>query len=518
MSAPSLYLYIFSGPHMGAQIALGLGKHLIGSDESADILLYAQSSNQDFAIAPRHAQLEISQEGLDNAFITISAVDGNIYKDFTTGTEEVMTVQSGQIFYIASTCMVWNYPSVNQERIFPDLIQQASLAANSQEAQLEPDNNVDKPLEEPLSNEADNLSTDNNILENHEQAALDSAEKEKKKRKKHIYKIAMPLIAALLLLGLSVSFTPQKDNIGLEANYLVTKLAEHQIDNVEVFQQTINNQNSILIEGHVKSEAERKTIQDLARSLHHPVYLSLNVQEDTIKAAQNSFMLMGVYPFLELKDSVLHVSAYIKDYLIEEAAFADVKHEVTNIPPMERNVIHQEDLSLRMDAKFAEHGIKNARAIYGNGSLTVAGNFNKESIQGIHQSMNEIMDDIQIPLSYTVVLTGEIKNTVAQTPVQETVKPTENLIQHVEEAKPNPTVQVQVAEAVKEENQGEAITLGGLNITSVNTGAIPFITTQDGQRLFAGALLPNGYTVQAIKSDSVTLTKGTQTITIAIQQ
>ena len=56
MAAKSLLLKIFSGPHVGAEVLLGDGEHVVGGDESCDVIL-----NDQF-IASRHAQITIAGE------------------------------------------------------------------------------------------------------------------------------------------------------------------------------------------------------------------------------------------------------------------------------------------------------------------------------------------------------------------------------------------------------------------------------------------------------------------------
>lgn len=44
-------------------------------------------------------------------------------------------------------------------------------------------------------------------------------------------------------------------------------------------------------------------------------------------------------------------------------------------------------------------------------------------------------------------------------------------------------------------------------VTSVSSGAIPFVTLATGERVFAGGRLPGGYTLETIRSDRLVLSK-----------
>ncbi len=513
MANSSIYLYVFSGPHLGAKITLNEGKYIIGSDESADIILYAQKESKDFVIAPRHATFSITQEELASGVITVEALDGNIYKGQVKDMQDVFTVQAGEVFYIASTCMTWNLPNVVQESIVPQLTYVNAQAIENTET---------NSSNEALSQENDNI-VDNTFLEtvqataNNDDTTLtfQDALPERKANRSFVYRMVLFVIVGLALLGMSVYFDPQTDNISTEYNYLVTSLAEDGIDNVEVLQQTINNTDSLLIEGFVQSEEERLRIQDLARTLHYPVYLSLYVQDDMLQAAQDSFALRGIHPHFELADSVLHVSAYIKDPLIEEAAYAGLRQDLGELPEIERKTVYEDDLSLRIEAKLLEKNIRSVNAMYTNGGVTIAGMFSADEVRNIHDGMNEIMDELGIPLHYNVILTDnnvQISQSVASSPNAEpviTVQET-SLAQNSSES----VLPVASSAPLQSFASDESVTLAGLNITSFHTGSIPFVTTQEGQRLFVGALLPNGYTIDEITNEGVTLTKGSHTITV----
>ncbi len=495
MNETAIYLYIFSGPHLGAKIALPLGSHSIGSDENADIQLYAQSSSIDFAIAPRHALISVTQDATNNIKVHIEAIDGVVYKEDQRNRQESFDLEASTIFYLSATCMLWNYPNVKQESVIPKITQQTTIPTDVVENnQLENEQDTDSaPLQNSLNFEED--------------SSIESKAKEEipNKNKSLLKKIILPSLVAFLLLSLSVYFEPQNDNMAYEINYLTTKLAENNIDNIEIYQQTINGQNSILLEGYVQSEAEHKKIQDLARTLRFPVYLSLLVQEDILIATQNSFMLLGIYPYLEMQNSQLSVSAYIKNLLVEEAAFSEVKNEIANLPQMQRKIIHKEELSTLIDAKFYEKKLSPHETNYLDGSIHFKGNFAHADMIAIHAAMNEVIDSIGIPINYTIVHELSQKSQASNKDG--------SVFESVNSNSVNEPKQQDNASS-----NNESLNLAGLNISSVNAGAIPFITTQDGQRLFAGALLPNGFTIETINNAHIVLRKGSQVVSIDLEK
>ena len=67
----------------------------------------------------------------------------------------------------------------------------------------------------------------------------------------------------------------------------------------------------------------------------------------------------------------------------------------------------------------------------------------------------------------------------------------------------------------------DQVTSGGDNssvddylLSSISMGPLPWVTLRNGMKLFPGAVLPNGWTLQAIQPESVELRQGDDTITI----
>ncbi len=641
MNETSLYLYIFSGPHLGAKIALSEGKYIIGSDDSADIVFFNQNSSKDFAIAPRHASInvsierevltivnpenpneelievpeeilqEFSEEVLDDlpkentqaeeiaeessidkaddleapqqkelgkiisVNVTINAIDGTIYQELGGEAQESFDIEKGEAFYIASTCMVWNLPDQVQETIIPKL---ASNVANL-EAGEEADSNENV--------ENDNLVANSQAQSENEVANEDTSEIDKIEKRNFIKTALFSGVVALGLLALSIGIEPQKGNIISEIDYLNAKLAESHITNIDVIQQIINGTESILLEGYVNSENERQQIQSLARSLQYPVYLSVEVQNDLLRAVQDSFALYGIFPSLYIEDTNLHVDAYIQDTLLEEAAFATLNKDITNLPTIKRNIIHEIELSQLINEKLTVDGIHNANTEYGKGVIAIMGEFTSTDKVNIHNGMNEIIDTIKIPLLYSLshsVSTQTLANTqntgvdVSTT----TGQSVSTVVESIDEDSPdghslisvNPNTvnfgdQVGSIEFVNEygetvviqsnelqntvssvgstvnphtgnvtiranrTNRPQAnnparlsavivptkpITISGLKINSIHNGNIPFLTTNEGQRLFVGAFLPNGFTLEKIESSQISIRKGTQRVTISLDR
>ncbi len=492
-----IVLYIFSGPHLGARISLKQQKTVIGSDDSADIILYAQKESKDFAIEKRHVAIEIPDDIASSGLIQIEELDGKIFIENLANEEnplesqEIISVAAGQVFYLASTCMVWNFPHVEQEMVSPALYGKKILAS------------------EILTNEDDNFVA-NSDEENEEDSTLimnnDEQEQEEKElsfANSLLLKAKYPLLyTALIILFLSLSlyYSPKSDNFISEYEFLSQELKKMNYNDLLVEENNINNQRGILISGYVASEEERHEILNLARSLHYPVYLDLEVQGDLVRAVEDSFALYGLSLEPRIEANELVISGYVFNKAIEDAAFYDLVQNVQNLPIIERNIIHSEELSSQIQNNLNEAQIKYADIAYDPGQVRIIGHFDDATMDNIHTIMNKIMQQNQIPISYTLH-SSEPNITASQ--LSETTNT--NTSQNVEEnlfSQSNPQNNETMTNALN--------FLGDISINSVHHGAIPFITTAEDKKYFEGTALQNGFVIETIGKDSIELRKGSQ--------
>ena len=59
--------------------------------------------------------------------------------------------------------------------------------------------------------------------------------------------------------------------------------------------------------------------------------------------------------------------------------------------------------------------------------------------------------------------------------------------------------------------------LGGLRVTGVTMSPMRFVTTSDGRRLFEGARLPGGCTLDSISTSTLTLRRGENVFTYRLR-
>ncbi len=489
----AISLYIFSGPHLGAKIMLKSGKTVVGSDDSADIILHAQKESADFAIKSRHAVIEVPDNIHNDKTITIEELDGEIFSEESKNENkplESITVQAGEIFYIASTCMVWNYTYANQESVSPKILPERSTIVPNDLANVENTEQSTNNTEENSTNTQDN----NLILENvNEEVEENQILYNLKKYKKYITLYASLIV---LLLALTVYIEAEENTFAFQYDVLIVELAQKDIDSVTVSKEVINNTQSIVISGYLDYEEQRNQVQIMARKLQYPVYLDLKVKSDITNAVVDYFYLAALSPSVRFDDEKLVISGYMHDALIEEASFSRLEKNLKDLPEIERNIIYAENLEPLIDEKFQEHGIVYSDILYNLGQIVILGDFNAEEKEEIHTAMNLIMDTHQIPIIYILQnpkLADRVDTVVASLRQESSPQARSGILQSLQEG---------------------LGPLGGLKINAVNLGAMPFITTNDGQRLFKGATLASGYTLEEIESNSITLRKGGQIKTI----
>ncbi len=486
-----IVLYIFSGPHLGAKISLKHNKTVLGSDDSADIILYAQKESKDFAIEKRHASIEIPEDFAVNNKVLLHELDGKVFLENVENEEnplesgEVLEISAGQVFYLASTCMVWNYPHVEQEMVSPALYGNKFLGA-----------------ENKIDDNNDNLVDNSLQLENTEEAI---EEKEKTLVAKVLANAKYPLIYTaliVLLLSLSLYYAPSSNSFAAEYEYLVEELAKNGFTSIEVEESNINSQESILIKGYVKSEEERLKIQQLARTLQYPVYLDLEVQGDLVRAVEDSFSLYALFLEPEMLEDTMLISGYVFNKAIEDAAFADLANNVNNLPVIKRNIVNADTLQPLLENSLTTLQVQFDNIAYDAGQVRIIGIFDESDMLIIHEVMNDIIATLQTPIMYTIH-SSEPNITASKVIESQNAENVQSLL-----------IEDNLFNQAKSQNANEMSDIlnfmSDFTINSVHFGEIPFVTSSDNKKYFEGSALENGFTIESINKDSIELRKGTQ--------
>lgn len=480
----SLCLYVFSGPHLGACVTLTAGEWIVGADDACDLILTG--------LMPRHALLSVSVG--DDAFpvLTVTPLDGPFRSADGTGVEsggEPVLPEHGTAWYLGSTCFAWNRPGVPQETLLPEAVSRASAEGELSPHMAEEGMSAAAGVTELLP--ADRLpGNDVGMEATLPETALPPAEASVTGRRA-CWRILLLLLVAVCLVALSLMVGPANSDPEQYPGIIKKYLEDAGIKGLSVSRRDPG----VEIRGTVADDAAMIRLRDMARGLHIPVYLEVAVQEDMLRAVRSSLGIRGFHPEVVLWENKgkprLQIRAYMKDTLLETAAFTALDAEVRGLPAVDRHIVHEEELTPVLEGALQRAGLKDVRVIYLPGQVDFSGDFrpgDTEKLDAIRADAGEL---------FGVRLHGTSSASGALAAAERSLIPSRD-------AGPAP------ASPRQEAPGGDP--LGGLRVTGVTMSPMRFVTTADGRRLFEGAVLPGGWTLESIDTKVLVLRNGSQVV------
>ncbi len=502
-------LYVFSGPHLGARLELGEGTWLLGSDDSCDIILGE--------LSPRHAVVEISPgKALGGCSVTLSPLDGNIRLQ---GEKEVfppepgeqtprIMPEAGSAWYLGRVCFAWNLPGVEQHAPAPEADTQ-SVAAGEPNTE---DRNTSSASNEVAVEQGSAAQDRGNILSvSSADAIVEVPLPAPVKRKSTLRARVLPLFfSAVILAAMSVALTPPAPQPPQYPAIVERYLADAGITGLAVSLRDPG----VEVRGSVADDAAMLRLRDMARTLHFPVYLEVGVREDILRAVRSSLGIRGFHPEVSMTEDGglprLTVAAYMKDAALEAAAFSALKREVRGLPREERLIVHEKELAPVLEEALKKAGLASVRVIYLPGRVDFAGDFRLEDAPALLAVRQEAGRHFGVPL---------YGSAVAASPAAALAQTGEADASGMKNAAPAGSVSsgplLAAAKAAPAEEDGDP--LGGLRVTGVTMSPMRFVTTADGRRLFEGALLPGGCTLESISTKALTLRRGDSIFTYRLR-
>ena len=171
----------------------------------------------------------------------------------------------------------------------------------------------------------------------------------------------------------------------------------------------------------------------------------------------------------------------MKDELLEAAAFTALKAEVRGLPAVDRHIVYEKDLAPVLDAALQREGLGSVRVIYLPGRVDFSGDFRPEDtrkLDAIRQDASEL---------FGVRLHGTSSASGALAAAERSLTPSRD-------------------------GEPAAATPARLRVTGVTMSPMRFVTTADGRRLFEGAVLPSGWTLESIDTKVLVLRNGSQVV------
>ncbi|MDD2966860.1 MAG: type III secretion system inner membrane ring subunit SctD [Desulfovibrionaceae bacterium] len=295
MSSPNdcLWLHIFSGHHIGAELPLAEGQYVFGTDDSCDLIF------SDSSLAGRHAALIIQQEEA-GTLCSIQPLDGTLSLDGQVHTE-LFTLPQGTLCFVGLIAWAWmpsTSPSEAREAMWEELntaLQEKSPkkhdttdaqqhAGKEQQEQNGEEENTAQPQTD-LAAPADTATT---LLELHSPSPTGAGTARSSSRNWVLFFFVLILVAAF---SFRYEYRAQPSQLAV----LTQALEQQKITGLRV-QQT--EAQEIQISGTVPDDATRAALLRFVRSLSFPVLLDITVANDSQEAILAAFTSRGFYPAL----------------------------------------------------------------------------------------------------------------------------------------------------------------------------------------------------------------------------
>lgn len=482
----ALCLYLFSGPHLGARIDLPTGDWVLGTDDACDIILHG--------LAARHANLHVTVGTDGVASLAVTRLDGPVRLPGASETNEEgqpCYPPAGEAWYLGQTCLAWNLPGVAQAAILPET-EQLSPEASFRSSEETP---ADAPVPEappqlpdstpePVPHDAEENA--NNVL-----TFLPEQPTAQTRQPRPLRRAALLGLVAAGLMGISLVLTPSGADPRQYPEIIKKYLEDAGIGGLQV----ISRSPGVEVRGTLDDEASLVRLRDMARGLQIPVYLEVAVQADMLRAVRSSLGIRGFQPEVTFWKNGgsprLQIAAYMKDELLEAAAFTALKNDVQGLPEVDRQIVHEKELAPVLETALKQAGLTSVRVIYLPGQVDFSGDFRPEDsrkLDGIRKDAEELFG-VRIP--------GTSSASGALAAARQSLAPSRDQV----------PAQPQASPASAGGNP-----LGGLRVTGVTMTPMRFVTTADGRRLFEGAVLPSGWTLESIDTKVLVLRNGSQIV------
>ncbi len=482
--AEAIRLRVFSGPHLGAEIILTEGEHLIGSDDSCDIILF------DGLVAPRHAIVRVSP-GRDDApgpRTDISSVDDSVLIDGNPAAEGTPW-PPGSPCLLGATMLAW-LPAEATAEAWREFIARITSPAQG-DVRPEPEHPLasDKTLETPPE------------LADANPGAPTALPPRVQSRKWG--RIVRALILLVCLVSLSVSYEFSTQPTGVTNQELAEILKKHGFSTLSAQQ----DGTVLMVRGEVENDAERSRLLRLAQSLHSSVQLDVHVRADRIEAIAFAFNSRNLFPEIRKEsdgDGYL-VRGYMGSLQVENEAFAAALEDFPTDarPVLKRAIVHADDVDNALRPQLAQARMDNVSADYSPGLVIFSGGFADAQRDALESVMAGVQQALGVPVPFRIIIADQIQATPRETNAAPSASLAWPASSEHSEPVPSGLTATEASGSAAQAEQG----LQGLVVTGVTLSPMRFISVNTGERVFEGGLLPTGHTLEGIGDKELKLRK-----------
>lgn len=494
-------LRVFSGIHLGAEIALTPGSYVLGTDDSCDLIF------EDSSLVARHAVLRVSEDQ-NGSQLSLEPLDGPA--SFAgSPLQQEQSVPPRHPFQIGLVTLAWTDDASAGSSAWQEVEDHLSHARTP--APSDTQEQATAPQTTTLASDAAEAEKNDGTARQPD-LSLESAEQEPAPASSALrrsFKNAgrAGALLAVVLLGL-LSFTWNDGNDETSREERVRELLrEAGYEKLAV----TGTENGVTVTGRIASDKERGRLLRLAQFLHFPVYLDVTVRSDSADAVRASFNTLGLFPEVtELPPSAhpgLMVRGYIKNGVLEEQALTEA---IRNVPDLQkspatgkprlalfRDIRHEADVQMLLLPALAAAGLDAVKTEYLPGKIVLHGAFTPQTKAALEKTAAEVQERLGVPVRFDIVNDSE------------TLQPakSDNIYAREEERRP----------ASRPAASADKNDVAIFRVTSVSMGALRFITLAGGERVFEGGELPGGYRLENISVDALTLSKNNQTTTYPLR-
>jgi type III secretion protein D len=477
-AAGSIRLRVFSGPNLGAEIILPAGEHLVGSDDSCDIIL------SEGVMSPRHALLQVisGQDDAQQARVEIRPVDDAVLIDHVPTAAEGSPWGPGSPCLLGSTMLAW-LPAEATAEAWQEFLARLSKPADSRPGPSPSVPGSGEPAADAGPDMApESLATANSVA---------PAVKPARSGRRFAGKAVRAMVVLLCLGSLAVSYEFSTRPTGLTQQELAGILKENQFTALTVH----NGDATLEVRGEVTDDGERARLLRLAQSLQSPVQFDVHVRNDRIEAIVFAFNSQGLFPEISKDGDGYLVRGYMRSGQVEETAFAAALEDFPAgaRPLLKRDIVHADAVDATLRPLLAHAGMDYVSADYRPGLVLFSGAFS-ESQRGVLETvMSQAQQALGVPVPYRIVVAAQAAQT--QAPAREGTM----------QAEPRSAAPAASGEPLPGEPAETGI--AGLHVTGVTLSPMRFISVDTGERIFEGGTLPTGHTLEHIDDRELKLRK-----------
>ncbi|MCR5562400.1 MAG: type III secretion system inner membrane ring subunit SctD [Desulfovibrio sp.] len=502
-TAALIALHVLSGVHLGARIDLSAGTWLLGSDDECDFIFNG--------LNPHHATLCVTETEDGTVSVTVTPQDGRVIAGGAAADGET-PLEAGAAWYLGDTCFAWNLPGVVQETLIPQSaapVVNGTVVDSSGVGETAAGDDASKVAEQPNAVDAasgaperETLSMDANLpaeSPGFQPLRIDDAMRTPRLPWRQRLRRPVPLLLlAVLLCALSFTFStgPSRSEYPGIVNDILKKAG---LTGLAVTPRWPG----VEVRGAVAAAPDLERLKQAVEEVSFPVYLEVAVDDDLLRAVRNALGVRGFSPAVRMErgsgEPQLLVAAYMRDALVEADAFARLEKDVPPPPVKRRRVLHEKDVAPLLQTTLQNAGFNDIQPVFMPGRVSLTGNLSPDRTPVLERLKAGLSAHFGVPLFGEDMVDGNARLFANERGAGLTL--------------PGRTQQAKQSEEAHQDKDP----LGGLKLTGVFAAPLDFVTTEDGSRLFPGAVLPNGNVLESITTTQLTLRRGDKVFTYSLR-